>query len=120
MMDYFEVITNAVTGEQTIRPYTEAEILALRPKVPDFQRAFDEHVEAVARARGYNSAASLAGYTTSAVNEWSDEAMNFVAWRDQFWQAAFTLMQAVLAGERSAPETVEAALEELPQQPWAI
>ena len=27
-MDYFEVITNASTGEQTIRPYTEAEIAA--------------------------------------------------------------------------------------------
>lgn len=28
MMDYFEVITNATTGEQTIRPYTPAEIAA--------------------------------------------------------------------------------------------
>jgi hypothetical protein len=28
-MDYFEVITNASTGEQTIRPYTVAEIAAL-------------------------------------------------------------------------------------------
>jgi hypothetical protein len=27
-MDYFEVITNASTGEQTIRPYTAAEIVA--------------------------------------------------------------------------------------------
>jgi len=27
-MDYFEVITNASTGEQTIRPYTAAEIAA--------------------------------------------------------------------------------------------
>lgn len=28
-MDYFEVITNAQTGEQTIRPYTQEEIDAL-------------------------------------------------------------------------------------------
>ena len=28
-MDYFEVITSAVTGEQTIRPYTQDEINAL-------------------------------------------------------------------------------------------
>jgi hypothetical protein len=27
-MDYFEVITNASTGEQTIRPYTAGEITA--------------------------------------------------------------------------------------------
>lgn len=28
MSDYFEVITNAQTGERTIRPYTSAEIAA--------------------------------------------------------------------------------------------
>ena len=31
MSEYFEVITNAVTGEVTIRPHTEEEILAMRP-----------------------------------------------------------------------------------------
>lgn len=30
-MDHFEVITDARTGEQTIRPYTEEEIAALAP-----------------------------------------------------------------------------------------
>lgn len=29
-MDYFEVITNANTGEQTIRPYTAEEIAAVQ------------------------------------------------------------------------------------------
>lgn len=29
MTDYFEVITDASTGEQTIRPYTEEEIAAI-------------------------------------------------------------------------------------------
>lgn len=29
-MDYFEVITNAQTGEQTIRPYTAEEIAAVQ------------------------------------------------------------------------------------------
>lgn len=29
MTDYFEVITDASTGEQTIRPYTEEEIAAV-------------------------------------------------------------------------------------------
>jgi hypothetical protein len=30
MTDYFEVITDANTGEQTIRPYTEGEIAAIK------------------------------------------------------------------------------------------
>jgi len=33
-MDYFEVITNAQTGEQTIRPYTAEEIAAIPPPQP--------------------------------------------------------------------------------------
>jgi hypothetical protein len=34
MSDYFEVITNAQTGEQTIRPYTAEEIAAIPPPAP--------------------------------------------------------------------------------------
>lgn len=32
-MDYFEVITNAQTGEQTIRPYTTQEIAAVEAQI---------------------------------------------------------------------------------------
>jgi hypothetical protein len=34
MTEYFEVITNAQTGEQTIRPYTAEEIAAIHPHPP--------------------------------------------------------------------------------------
>ena len=33
MDEYFEVITDAKTGKQTIRPYTASEIAALQPSV---------------------------------------------------------------------------------------
>jgi hypothetical protein len=36
-MDYFEVITNATTGEQTIRPFTPEEIAALGPTADDIR-----------------------------------------------------------------------------------
>jgi hypothetical protein len=36
-MDYFEVITNATTGEQTIRPYTPEEIAALGPTADEIR-----------------------------------------------------------------------------------
>jgi hypothetical protein len=39
-MDYFEVITDASTGEQTIRPYTEEEIAAITaPPAKEVQEA---------------------------------------------------------------------------------
>jgi hypothetical protein len=37
MMEYFEVITDARTGEQTIRPYTPEEIAALAPTAGDIR-----------------------------------------------------------------------------------
>lgn len=47
-MDYFEVITNATTGEQTIRPYTPEEITAaIAASIPSLEQ------QQAARAEAY-------------------------------------------------------------------
>lgn len=46
MSEHFEVITDAVTGQQTIRPYTEEEIAALATRFPP--DADQKHNRAVA------------------------------------------------------------------------
>lgn len=38
-MDYFEVITDAITGEQTVRPYTAEEIAAVQAAAAGDTRA---------------------------------------------------------------------------------
>ena len=51
-MDYFEVITDASTGEQTIRPYTPEEIAAvIAASIPTFAQ------QQAARAAAYNAEA---------------------------------------------------------------
>lgn len=51
-MDYFEVITNASTGEQTIRPYTAEEIAAvIAASTPTFAQ------QQTARAEAYRNEA---------------------------------------------------------------
>ena len=51
-MDYFEVITNASTGEQTIRPYTAAEIAAvIAASIPTLEQ------QQAARAEAYRNEA---------------------------------------------------------------
>lgn len=37
-MEYFEVITNAQTGQQTIRPYTAQEIAACEARAAEIQK----------------------------------------------------------------------------------
>lgn len=47
-MDYFEVITDATTGEQTIRPYTPEEIAAvIAASIPTLEQ------QSAARAEAY-------------------------------------------------------------------
>ena len=51
-MDYFEVITNASTGEQTIRPYTAEEIAAvIAASIPTLEQ------QQAARAAAYRAEA---------------------------------------------------------------
>ncbi|MCC5965680.1 MAG: hypothetical protein JJU24_06040 [Natronohydrobacter sp.] len=60
--------------------------------------AIDAHVEAQARAMQYNSAAHLASYVASTKPEWEAEALAFIAWRDQVWEAALQLLAGVQSG----------------------
>lgn len=68
-MDYFEVITDATTGEQTIRPYTAEEIAAaIAASIPTLER------QQAARAAAYTKESdplffmSQRGETT--IEEW--------------------------------------------------
>ncbi len=61
-------------------------LAALRAQIA---AAIDAHVEAQARALGYNSAAHIAGYAASTVPGWAAEAAAFIAWRDAVWLAAY-------------------------------
>jgi hypothetical protein len=75
------------------------------------QSAVDAHVEAVAKAKGYNGAAHLASYVASTVDAWAEEATTFVAWRDAVWLA-------VIGGMDSNPATVADVIDALPVIDW--
>ena len=76
--------------------------------------AIEAHVEEVARARGYRSAESCAGYLASTVAAWAAEAQAFIAWRDGVWSSAFAALAAVGAGARDMPTPTEATAEIAP------
>lgn len=79
--------------------------------------AIDQHVEAVAMAKGYNSAAACASYVASTNSTWAAEAAAFVAWRDVVWARAFAMLAAVQAGTETPP-SVEALITGLPAIAW--
>lgn len=120
-MEHVEIITDARSGKQTVRPYTAGEIAALAPRPPtldEVRAAIAAHVEATARSRHYDSATSCASYVTSTVPAWAAEARAFVAWRDAVWAFAFAQMTAVQQGLVAAPATTQALLDALPAIAW--
>lgn len=89
------------------------------PTLDDYRRAVDAHVEAVATARGYNNAATLASYVTSTVTAWAAEAAAFIPWRDSVWVATFDRLAAVEGGAEP-PASPAALVAELPAPPWPL
>jgi uncharacterized membrane protein YgcG len=83
----------------------------------DYARAVQEHVDATARGRGYDSGVSLASYVASTITSWAAEAAAFVAWRDAVWAYAYMELAKVQNAERAQP-TVAELVAELPVIAW--
>ena len=88
--------------------------------VAELGRAVDAYVEAVARARQYNSAVRLAGYANSTVPTWKAEADAFILWNDLVWVFVFNWFDEVQAGTSAPPEDAEARIAALPAPPWPL
>lgn len=83
------------------------------PKLEDFQRAHDAHLNAAARARRYDSihtAALRAAYP----GPWHAEGLAFAQWMDACNVAGYALLAEVEAGIRPPPATVDVYIAELP------
>ena len=88
-----------------------------RPTTADFAAAIQSHIDATAKARGYNGPATLASYVASTIPAWAAEAQAFVAWRDAVWIYAYGELAKVQAGQRTQP-TVDEIVSELVPIVW--
>lgn len=114
--------------DRTTRIANEVELAGvLRPHglplpvyaIDDYRKAAQAHIDAVAGTRNYDSGASMAGYVSSSVPSWADEAAAFVAWRDAVWVYIFAQLEAVLQGQRSQPTPAE-LVAEIPAIEWPV
>lgn len=89
---------------------------ALPPQTPEQQQAaltaaVQSHLDATARAKGYDSLLSAVSYVGSPV--FGSEAVVFRDWRDAVWGRCYEVEAAVQAGARPLP-TVAEVIGELP------
>jgi hypothetical protein len=65
------------------------------------------HLDATARAKGYDSALSCVSYIDSTVASYRTEATKMRDWRDAVWMRCYALMAEVQAGTRPIPNEEE-------------
>lgn len=75
--------------------------------------AVQEHLDAEARARMYDSILSAVSYQTSSHPKFGPEGRAFAAWRDDVWTYCYAALDDCTNGRRSIP-TPEELVAELP------
>lgn len=110
------VVEDAITRSWTVEPIPREEF------ADTLQRAVGEavqsHLDASARARGYESIYTCATYADEpAVARFQAEGQAARAWRSLVWAACYAALDDVLAGRRE-PLTPSQMVAELPPLVW--
>ena len=82
-----------------------------------FTAAIQQYLDKFAQTRNYDNIMSAATYATSTVPRFRAEGQYAVEARDITWATAYSILDAVLSGQRPMPELAE-VLAELPQLAW--
>lgn len=110
-----DLYARALVGEYgDIAPYV-APVETLDQTRTRLQAAVQAHLDATARAHGYDSILSACSYA-SAPNPYQAEGAAFLAWRGAVWQVCYTVLAAVESGARQVPTATE-LIAELPVSP---
>ena len=86
-------------------------------KLKRIEAAIDAHIQAVMKARTYDSITSCITYLGSSNSRWNSDAQDALAWRTAVWEKAYDLLNRWQMGEISEL-TPEEVVEQLPEIEW--
>jgi hypothetical protein len=96
---------------------TQPALPTTAPTVSDFENAVQTWLDAGAQAWRYESILSAASYANSTVQQFKNEALALIAWRDNVWNNCYGILAAVQGGTQPMPASPAALIATLPQQP---
>lgn len=96
-------------------PPTQEEIV--RRRIDEIKVKVQNVLDAKAHELEYDDGFTLATYATSTKERYRNQAIQFIAWRDNVWDKCYEILNAFQSGEIEMP-TVEYVLERLPSLNW--
>lgn len=115
----------AAYGSADLVPMSEAEValhLNPPPTQEEIQASFTASIQArldtFARTRGYDGILSACTYATSVVPRFQQEGQRAVELRDATWNAAYAILDEVLAQQRPMPTSIGDIEQDLPVLGW--
>lgn len=83
-----------------------------------YESIVENHLDEVAKQRGYKDIVSLCSYKGSTDPIFNKEGTAGVAWRDQVWRKCYSIRDEFMNGIRTIIPTVEELIAELPVFTW--
>lgn len=81
-----------------------------------FEGAVQDHLDAAAKASGYDNIVSACSYA-GAANPYQAQGIAYVAWRGAVWAQCYTDLTAISGGTKTMPASVSAYIATLPVAP---
>lgn len=100
---------------KTPKEPTQEELV--RQRIDEIKIAVQNVLDAKAQELEYDDGFTLATYATSTKERYRNQAIQFIAWRDNMWDKCYEILNAFQSGEIEMP-TIEYVLERLPSLNW--
>lgn len=108
-----ELFTRAITGDYgPITPYV-APVPTSEQIIAALTAAVQSHLDAAARAKGYDGILSAASYAGDSHPPFNSEGVAFRDWRGAVWATCYAIMANVQSGLRPVPDAAT-LISELP------
>lgn len=84
-----------------------------------YSQALQRHIDNTAQQKEFTSGVSCASYANSIDQNWKQEALDFIRWRDQCWLYAIDVQSKVEAGTIDAP-SLDQFIADAPELVWSV
>jgi hypothetical protein len=98
--------------------FTPRVVIVPAPTLSDYILSVQSYIDSKARAKGYDSGLSCVSYVGDSNSQFDSEATQFKAWRSLVWLGCNNILSSVQSGARTAPQTIDDLINELPEAPW--